>query len=92
MVQPALCGRCGAPVGPGSAFCSFCGVAFVGASGGLAAGSPPGPPGVDPEVVELLRQGNKIGAIKAHRTRHNCDLRTAKDAVETLEKQLAIRR
>ncbi len=36
------------------------------------------------EVVALVRQGNKIGAIKLYREKMGVDLKTAKDAVEKL--------
>jgi len=47
------------------------------------AGAPPG-------VVEALRAGNKILAIKLHRDATNSGLKEAKDAVELLEKRLGI--
>jgi hypothetical protein len=36
------------------------------------------------EVVALVRQGNKIGAIKLYREKTGVDLKTAKDTVEKL--------
>jgi ribosomal protein L7/L12 len=40
---------------------------------------------MDPEVVHLLRQGQKIAAIKRFREVYGSDLRTAKEAVDALE-------
>ncbi|HTI50612.1 MAG TPA: hypothetical protein VL475_06670 [Planctomycetaceae bacterium] len=40
--------------------------------------------GEDAELLELLRQGQKIPAIKRYRERNSCDLRGAKEAVEAL--------
>lgn len=91
MVAPALCGRCGAPIAPGAGFCSFCGVAFVGAGGAAGAvGAGPAASGREGEIVELLRRGDKISAIKLHRELHHTGLREAKDAVEALEKRLGL--
>jgi ribosomal protein L7/L12 len=64
--------------------------------------APPPPPPVDPllgprqtipdwltPVVEQLRRGNKIQAIKAYRAATGVGLAEAKDTVEALERQLA---
>jgi ribosomal protein L7/L12 len=40
------------------------------------------------EALALLRQGNKIGAIKAYRIHTGADLVTAKQAVEALEAKI----
>ena len=40
------------------------------------------------EIVNLLRQGRKIEAIKIYRERTNLGLKEAKDAVEEIERQL----
>ena len=40
------------------------------------------------EIVNLLRQGRKIEAIKIYRERTKLGLKEAKDAVEALERQL----
>src|SRR5689334_14164867 len=40
---------------------------------------------MDPEVVNLLRQGQKIAAIKRYREVYGSDLRSAKEAVDALE-------
>jgi hypothetical protein len=80
----ATCENCGASVGPGAAGCAYCGVTFM----GVAPGVPTGPAGANPEVVRLLRTGNKIGAIKVFRDATNCGLKEAKDAVEAIEATL----
>ena len=69
----------------GSSACGFCGVAFEGVP---AAGPPVA--AADAEILDLLRQGNKIAAIKVHRERFRTGLREAKDAVEALEKKYGI--
>ena len=86
MGQPALCGRCGAPIPHGAGGCGFCGVAFVGAPRGAAPAAAMA--GVDHQVISALRAGNKIEAIKIWRDHHNSSLRDAKDAVERIEAQL----
>ena len=40
------------------------------------------------EVRLLVERGQKINAIKAFRAQANCGLREAKDAVETLEREI----
>jgi ribosomal protein L7/L12 len=40
------------------------------------------------EIVNLLRQGQKIEAIKIYRERTNLGLKEAKDAVEAIERQI----
>lgn len=47
----------------------------------------PVPPAND-EVVTLIRQGNKIGAIKAYREQTGLGLKEAKDAVEQMEREM----
>ena len=42
----------------------------------------------DAEIVACIKAGRKIDAIKAYRDLHHVDLKTAKDAVATLEAQL----
>ena len=39
----------------------------------------------DDEILNALRQGNKIEAIKMYRERYGVDLTTAKEAVEEME-------
>ncbi len=40
------------------------------------------------EMLELLRQGKKIHAIKIYRNLTGCGLKEAKDAVEKLEREI----
>jgi hypothetical protein len=44
-----------------------------------------GPVGIAPEVVALVRQGDKLQAIKRHMQLTGCDLGTAKSIVDTIE-------
>ncbi|MDP3590139.1 MAG: hypothetical protein Q8R54_06325, partial [Methylobacter sp.] len=46
------------------------------------------PSDVQYEITNLIYSGNKIGAIKRYRESVNCDLKTAKDAVEAVTVQL----
>jgi hypothetical protein len=41
-------------------------------------------PAVDPEVVEMLRAGRMVQAIKAYRDTHDVDLATAKAEIERI--------
>jgi uncharacterized glyoxalase superfamily protein PhnB len=41
-------------------------------------------PGLAPDVVELARAGNKLGAIKRYRELTGADLREARDVIESL--------
>ncbi|SEM30498.1 ribosomal protein L7/L12 [Streptacidiphilus jiangxiensis] len=41
----------------------------------------------DPEILELVRRGKKIQAIKVYRERTGVGLREAKDAVDRLDEQ-----
>ncbi len=41
----------------------------------------------DDDVLDALRRGQKIEAIKIYRERTNCGLKEAKDAVEAMERQ-----
>jgi hypothetical protein len=41
----------------------------------------------DPQLVEAIRKGDKIEAIKIYRMLTNCDLLTGKNAVEDMWKQ-----
>lgn len=43
------------------------------------------PDKIDPVILELLRDGQKIQAIKHYRTLYRVDLKEAKDAVDALE-------
>ena len=63
-------------------------------AGTLSAGAPSvrveppaGPPGIDQEQIrQLVRDGNKIRAIKLYREQTGAGLRDAKDAVEAIER------
>ena len=48
------------------------------------------PSDVDPRIVEYLRKGNKIEAIKQYREIHDVGLAEAKNAVEGIEKSLGL--
>ncbi len=39
---------------------------------------------VSPEIIDLVRRGNKLGAIKLYRQETGASLRTAKDFVDAL--------
>ena len=45
----------------------------------------PSPSGVSPTVVALVRGGDKMAAIKVYMTETGCDLRRAKEIIDTLE-------
>jgi hypothetical protein len=45
-------------------------------------------PLVGSDILDLIRQGQKIQAIKLYRERTNCGLKEAKDAVEALQRQM----
>jgi hypothetical protein len=52
-------------------------------------GTPPmptmsGPSGFSPAVLDLVQQGNKIGAIKQYREETGVGLKQAKDAIDSL--------
>ncbi len=83
MTTPRLCGRCGAPVPLGAASCAYCNVSFEGAK-------PASPPGADPAIVESLRRGNKLEAIRLYRLATKSSLLDAKNAVEALERSLGL--
>ncbi len=48
------------------------------------------PSAVDPRIVEYLKKGNKIEAIKIYREIHNVGLAEAKNSVEAIEKSLSL--
>lgn len=92
MVTVVRCPSCGAPLQQALPACPFCKVA-------LAWPGQPAPPvdpsasqsaEVPPEVLQELRNGNKIGAIKAYHTAYKCGLKEAKDFVDRLERQLGL--
>ena len=75
------CQHCGAPRTSGDATCEFCGTVFPGATAPKRSdgGAPPG-------VMEALRAGNKLEAIKHYRNATRVGLKEAKDAVEAIER------
>ncbi len=76
-----VCPHCGAPrKGPS---CPYCGVVF-GGGGKVPVGGAGMPPGMPPGVLEALRSGNKIGAIRLYHKAMKCSLLEAKQAVEAL--------
>jgi hypothetical protein len=92
------CPNCGAPIdfaGNTTATCPFCnshlaltdsGVTAAGTLSDLVDRSA-SPPGIDLEQIrQLLREDNKIGAIKLYREQTGAGLREAKDAVEAIER------
>jgi ribosomal protein L7/L12 len=70
----------------GAHACPYCGVAFEGAEGA----PPPRPPtpNADPEVLRLIRGGNKIGAIKRYRELTGLGLKESKEAIDEIEARL----
>lgn len=84
-MKSAKCENCGAGVTAGAVACAYCGTTFVTAAPGVAGP----PPGANPELVRLIRAGQKIEAIKVYRDATKCGLREAKEAVEALERTLA---
>jgi len=42
----------------------------------------------DPEIEQLLRQGNKIEAIKVYRQKTGVGLKEAKDVIDELERRI----
>lgn len=86
VTTPRLCGRCGAPVPAGAVSCAYCNVSFEVPPGAARAPAP----GADPAVVESLRRGNKIEAIRLYRLATKSSLLDAKNAVEALERSLGL--
>lgn len=78
---PNYCGNCGAPQVAGASACGYCRVAFAGVVPVASAGRSSS----DADIIEQIRGGDKIGAIKRYRERHNTGLLEAKEAVEALE-------
>jgi len=85
-VDVLRCPDCGATLrsvkGIPPASCNFCHAVLRFASGQASA-----PQGME-DVVELIRKGQKINAIKLYRERTGARLAEAKDAVEEIEKGL----
>jgi ribosomal protein L7/L12 len=91
MVTVVRCPSCGAPLQQALAACPFCKVALAwpGQQATPDASANQGPE-VPPDVLQELRNGNKIGAIKAYHTAYKCGLKEAKDFVDRLERQLGM--
>jgi hypothetical protein len=51
---------------------------------------PEAAPGDDPRIIEQLKQGDLLGAIKIHREIHKSDFNAAKQAVEEMKGRLGI--
>ena len=64
-------------------------VAFLYEHLGITYVPEPGPED-DPRIIEALKQGNLIGAIKVYRELHNSDLNTARLAVQEIQGRLGI--
>lgn len=78
------CGICGAPRTPANLACLYCGSAFPDASVVAPRASVGGAP---PGVIEAIDEGKLILAIKRYREATRCDLRTAKEACEDLQRR-----
>ena len=51
---------------------------------------PEAAPGDDPRIIEHLKKGDLLGAIKVHREIYETDFNSAKMAVEEIKGRLAI--
>ena len=89
MVTAVLCPSCGAPIAFGLASCPYCRVAlsWPGEAPPTSVDAPEAPAG----VVEQLRAGNKIGAIKAYHQARKSSLLEARRFVDDLEQRLGLR-
>lgn len=79
-----VCSKCGEMNPSIGGICKKCGADLP---TGSEAVNPSPPEGEDPSVarlLDLLRSGQKIAAIKAYREEHGVGLKEAKDAVEAL--------
>jgi ribosomal protein L7/L12 len=80
----AICAFCNATVAAGSKYCLKCGAAIfvddTADAGGTAA------PATEADLASLLRQGQKIEAIKRYRAQTGVGLAEAKAAVEAIER------
>lgn len=88
MVTVVRCPSCGAPLQQALAACPFCKVAL--AWPGQPAPPAQASPEVPPLVLQELRNGNKIGAIKAYHEARKCGLKEAKDFIDDLERKLGL--
>ncbi|MFO1518906.1 MAG: zinc-ribbon domain-containing protein [bacterium] len=78
-LSPSFCTQCGAALPPEAKFCPQCGRQIV--SSTLPASSDTS------EILELLRQGKMIEAIKRDRLKTGRGLKESKEAVEALARQ-----
>lgn len=92
MVTVVRCPSCGAPLQQALSVCPFCKVALAWPGQPAPAFDPAASASaeVPPAVIAELRNGNKIGAIKAYHTAYKCGLKEAKDFVDNLERQLGL--
>ena len=74
------CPNCGAPVDSGERACPYCGAALK-----ISSGANSGPATDFSDVMEQIRRGNKIEAIKAFRAKTGAGLAEAKAAVEAMQ-------
>jgi hypothetical protein len=65
-------------------------IAFLYQHLGLSQGAAVNLPGDDPRIIELLRKGNLIEAIKIHRQLFDSDLVGAKKACEEMKQRLRL--
>ena len=49
---------------------------------------PEAAPGDDPRIIEQLKKGNLLGAIKVHRELYNSDINAAREAVLEMKGRL----
>jgi ribosomal protein L7/L12 len=90
MVSTVHCPNCGAPAQAGSAVCFYCKAVLAWPGAPDAAAQTSGPGVMLAGVVEALRAGQKIEAIRRYREVRKSSLLEAKNAVEALEKQLGL--
>ncbi len=91
MVMVVSCPSCGAPISHGVAACPYCRVALSWPGAPPAAGpAAPATPEAPAGVVEQLRGGNKIMAIRTYHKATGCSLGDAKRFVDDLERELGL--
>ncbi len=87
------CPTCDADNASTSSFCSACGAALEDSPANPNAGEPADDSAIenaapasagDAQILNLLRKGKKIPAIKLYREQTDCGLKDAKDYVEAL--------
>jgi ribosomal protein L7/L12 len=76
------CPSCGGDVPPDVERCKFCDARMPAVAGEEPAAGSPSP--LEEQVLSLMRQGQKIEAIKVYRAATACGLKEAKDSVESL--------